>query len=780
MNGGIAMSQTKINFPSIYNPTNQSAEEILSNFVVRTKEFKELFDLIKNDKMEKPAQHFIIQGQRGYGKTTLLLRLKYEILNDEELSDWLIPVMFDEEQYSVRTLAKLWEEVLDVLEDGNTSFAGLTDIADTLYDKEAPEEEIFDLLINALKERNKKIILLLDNFGDMIERFNKKENQRLREILITCDQLRLVGASSKILEFYYDYKNPFFDFFKLINLEELDKDEAILLLKKLGETYKSEQINKIIAEQPERIEALRRISGGIPRTIVLLFQIFVDDTNGDSFKDLETILDQVTPLYKQRMDSLTPPQQAIVDAVAQNWDAISTKEISKKVRIPSKEVSSQLNYLVKSQIVTKIQTSTKNHLYQISERFFNIYYLMRLGRRKNRNKVLWLIKFFEIMCGENELIDRAQRHIKGIREGSVYDKHAFYVSQALARTHLPNEVQHELINETKKYLSAKQSEYSKDICKSHFEIWGEVKQDVINDKFDLAKRKLKDDGMDPAEIPFAIAEFTRTEKKDFKLAVKFYEEAISKGYNGAMNNLALMFQTEFKDFKQAEKYYLMAIEKGNSDAMFNLALMFQTEFKDFKQAEKYYLMAIEKGNSDAMNNLALMFQTEFKDFKQAEKYYLMAIEKGNSDAMNNLAWLYFELKNNKIRALEIQRKAFENIKHDYAAHTFLMILLWNDEIEEGAKIFKDYFENENALKDVNEMVFSALKMFLAKNQYHFVYNLFAENKFDIRDKYKPVYYATLSLLGQKYSDELKRMPPELKETVGDLLKEIEQMNNDYK
>ena len=56
------------------------------------------------------------------------------------------------------------------------------------------------------------------------------------------------------------------------------------------------------------------------------------------------------------------------------------------------------------------------------------------------------------MCGEKELITRVQMHIKGIRERQVYEKHAFYVSQALARTHIPAELQHELITETKQYF----------------------------------------------------------------------------------------------------------------------------------------------------------------------------------------------------------------------------------------------------------------------------------------------------------------------------------------
>ena len=134
-------------------------------------------------------------------------------------------------------------------------------------------------LIDSLKEKNKKIVLLLDNFGDMIVKFKRKENQRLREILITCNQIRFIGASSKILEFYYNYKEPFFDFFKVITLDELNKRKLFFFLRKLGETYKSDEINRIIEEQPERIDSLRQLTGGVPGNC-FLFKIFVDNITG--------------------------------------------------------------------------------------------------------------------------------------------------------------------------------------------------------------------------------------------------------------------------------------------------------------------------------------------------------------------------------------------------------------------------------------------------------------------------------------------------------------------
>ena len=100
---------SRIDLPKIYNPASQTKQELIDNFVVRLKIFKEIFEDIKTSKMKHPEQHYIIQGIRGQGKTTLLLRLAYEIQNDKELNKWLIPITFGEEQYSVRKLFKLWE-----------------------------------------------------------------------------------------------------------------------------------------------------------------------------------------------------------------------------------------------------------------------------------------------------------------------------------------------------------------------------------------------------------------------------------------------------------------------------------------------------------------------------------------------------------------------------------------------------------------------------------------------------------------------------------------------
>jgi len=393
----------------IYNPLNQTEEELLKNFVVREREFNTIFNDIKSSDMSHPEPHYIIQGQRGQGKTTLLLKIYYEIKKDRELCKFVIPIMFNEEQYHINTLFGLWAHTGEKLEEENQEFSGLYEKIESAYETEDSEIEAFNLLEGDLKEKKRKMILLIDNIGQLLDKLTLKEQQRLREVLIVCPEIRIIGASAFVLEYTYDYSKPFYELFRIITLESLTQKEAMKLLLKLGEHYRQENIKKIIEKEPGRVQTLRRLTGGVPRTMVLLFEIFVEHEKGEAFQDLELILDRVTPLYKHRMDDLSPQQQKIVDAIALNWDAMPAGDIAKKTRMESKAVSAQLKLLEKNRIIHKIKTTTKNHLYQVTERFFNIWYLMRYGSRRGRSRVQWLVHFLQAWCSKTELTIKKEK-----------------------------------------------------------------------------------------------------------------------------------------------------------------------------------------------------------------------------------------------------------------------------------------------------------------------------------------------------------------------------------
>jgi len=121
---------------------------------------------------------------------------------------------------------------------------------------------------------------------------------------------------------------------------------------------------------------------------------FCDSDGGNSLSELEYCLDRVTPLYKHRIDELPPAQQSVIDALAIGWDPMSAGQVAEKLSQPSR-VSTQLSRLCKSGVAHSIQTGTKNNLYQLTERFFNIWYLMRCGSRRDRHRVIWFVRFLQ-------------------------------------------------------------------------------------------------------------------------------------------------------------------------------------------------------------------------------------------------------------------------------------------------------------------------------------------------------------------------------------------------
>jgi hypothetical protein len=396
---------------AIYNPHLLERSDLVASFVARHALFDELLD----DLRRGGKQHHLLVGARGAGKTTLLLRIAYGIEDDAKLARACVPLRFPEEQYNVSRPSDFWMNCIDALTDaleqrgdhqGATKLDAEVKALEDLEDEQRATQALA-LLTGWAKRSKKMLVLLVDNMDIVLERL-REAHWPLREALSADNRLVVIGASTTFLQESLVYESPFYDFFHVHELGPLPEDEARKLVLELARLANTPEVETIIAADPGRFKALYILTGGMPRTLALLHGILAAGKNGRVEEDLDGLLDQLTPYYKARFDDLPTQSQLIMDAVALHWHPITAADCASHTRLGVNVVSAQLDRLCRQGLLSKVSLPGASKLgFQVAERFFNIWYLMRASRRLRR-RLGWLVEFLRVFYGEEDLQKRAE------------------------------------------------------------------------------------------------------------------------------------------------------------------------------------------------------------------------------------------------------------------------------------------------------------------------------------------------------------------------------------
>jgi tetratricopeptide (TPR) repeat protein len=394
---------------SLYNTGRLSAAQVTSAFSAR----KPLFDrLIKDVGAEKPrsrAQHHLLIGQRGMGKTMLLARIAAEIDQQTILRERFVPLVFAEEQYSVDRLSRFWLNCLDSLADalereGNkaevahvdTLVAQLTATPRTSKNEHDFAREVLQALESASQALKRRLVLLVDNVQLVFERISAPEQHVLREVLMRAGAPILIGTCPSLPPQTQDYSAAFYDQFKTHFLGSLSEAEMRDLLLHLCDATGATEVRQRVLNYPARLSVLRQLTGGNPRTTQSLFLLYAQDFSPSVFADLENLLDRVTPLYKARFEELTEQQQVIASAIANYWHPLTAATLTQLCGLPATSLSGQLDRLEKLGTIERVSLHNESRYgYQLAERFFNIWFLMRSASRRQRREVEYLTRFLE-------------------------------------------------------------------------------------------------------------------------------------------------------------------------------------------------------------------------------------------------------------------------------------------------------------------------------------------------------------------------------------------------
>jgi len=386
------------------------------------------------------------------------------------------------------------------------------------------------------------------------------------------------------------------------------------------------------------------------------------------------------------------------------------------LRIESKVISAQLAQLVKNNLISKIKTSTKNHFYHLKDRLFNCWYLLRLGRNKDRKRLSAILDFTESWIHNN------QRYLNNsFTEIPLLDidtfprlaKPSLAISSPGARL-IPGRAP--LRSSPAPDQQLRQRAY----------------QALENNQFAAAiqfLQKIK------KTDHFALGVAYHLGTSDYKRAVTHYQKAGKAGQADALNNLGLLHLQQEHNPTAAYKAFQEAAKKGSSLAHYNLGLYHMQSEQNIVAAMDSFEKAITHGNSEALLPLAQLYYHQFKKTGQAILTLSEAAAAGNPIANYQLGLIYLKDEQDENSALHYFQ--------EYLMHPSTQTL----SIPLGLTFFK-------------------------YEAYEFLHTLF-ETKPNIKAATLPLFYALQKSDINAPPDEILRMGRELNTTVNEIVKLIE-------
>jgi tetratricopeptide (TPR) repeat protein len=691
----------------LYNPQRLNDEVVEKLYVIRLKLFQFLMDKLKKEKPDSIPQHYLLIAQRGMGKTLLLKRIEVELRKTDNNNSF-IPLLFPEEQYNLKNLSEFWLNSLDALAD-TLEYEQKKHEAKQIDDKiskllkiqniEDRAKEAYQFLKSFTNTTNRRPVLLIDNMSLIFDRLDKDEQHTLRSWLMQKGAPIILGASVAAIEETLDYGAPFYDAFQIQYLKKLTFEELVELLTNLARLTQSEGIIPEINSRIARLKTLHQLTGGNPRTATMLFKLIIKGFAEEINDDLGALLDEITPLYKARFEELSTQMQVIVDATALFWDPITIEQLRTETGYDNNQLSPQLKRLADAGWIEKITAyKAKGSAFQISERFFNIWFLMRRSSRRKKRELYCLSRFLESFYGE-ELKNIA---LNNLQSKSTCPDHVTY-GLALA----------EAIKDENLKSQLKEKAYSElqELAKINPEL---LKQ------FDLPN---KTDGENISKLlsqyidEFNKNNFENAEKLLFEILEIEETSNILKAI--IQNEFGCLYKNQFQKYDEAEIAYKKAINLDDKFAFpwNNLGNLYQDYLKKYAEAEIAYKKAIDLDGKDASpwNGLGNLYRDQLQKYAEAEIAFKKAIE---LDGMlphpwNGLGNLYLD-RLQKFEEAEIAyKKAIElNEKGVYAK--FNLVFLYRDKMNKysEAEVLFNSIKPDTSMEDsywLNKALFDLYK-----------------------------------------------------------------------
>ena len=388
-----------------YNPGFLTDDQLAESFCVRRREFESVVETLR-ECTGASNPHMMVIGPRGSGKTTLLLRAAIKIRRDSELSSRLFPVVFPEESYEIGTCGEFWLECLSHLaeqalrRDGDPDLLLSRDDLRNERDDYALSALCLSALLDFADREGKRLVLLVENMNMILASMAESHDAwRLRQIFQTEPRIVLLASATGQFMQIDEPSEAFYGFFRVITLHPLRTGECAAL----WETVSGQP------PAPEAVRSIEILTGGNPRLVMIVARFSAKPSLGELMDNLLGLIDDHTEYFKGHLDALPAQERRVYLALAELWKPATTREIADRARLDTSKCSAQLQRLSERGVVQTAGGSARRKQYCVTERLYNIYYLLRRGRGGLDSMVESLIRFMASFYSSPQLRDIVAR-----------------------------------------------------------------------------------------------------------------------------------------------------------------------------------------------------------------------------------------------------------------------------------------------------------------------------------------------------------------------------------
>ena len=414
-----AMSPSQDRTIRKFNPgTFQSDAAVVDQFVVRRRQLDIVLEVLRGNIGSPSCQHILLVGPRGRGKTMLLARIGAELRTHDGLSDRLFPVRFMEESQEVFNLADFWLEALfhiarecvpqhpDLAREARETHAALA----ARWRDETLEERARGAVLETAERLGRRLVLMVENLQALCDHVNEDFGWKLRQVMQSEPQIMLIGTATSRFRGLDDATEPFFELFRIVELEPLDNADC----RRLWRVISGEDVSL------RAIRPLQILTGGSPRLLVIMGDFARYRSLPGLMEELVKLVDDHTEYFRGHLDVLAKTERRVYLAVIDLWRPSSTGEIAARARMDVRTVSTMLGRLVDRGAVV-VEGSGRKRLYAASERLYCIYYKLR-RERDDAAVVRHLIHFMAVFYSRTDIVEISAQLIRDARESPVLRK----------------------------------------------------------------------------------------------------------------------------------------------------------------------------------------------------------------------------------------------------------------------------------------------------------------------------------------------------------------------